>query len=353
MNNLQNKYIIYENSYILTKNGYKIIEDLDSNILEIWNVNNWIKSNIKKNLNSTDDLIYKILLSDGCEILCSENNYLNIIKINEYDLSQEINNIKIGDLKVNDLLYTYNFPIIDGNTNISYPYTHGYYCGCMNKIDGHKDELRFESNLIYINLINDKQKLKSKIDITGKYSFDKTKNILTGLLKVDMEKNIKAPINGSIENKLLWLSGLIDNNGFITKLCDAKYLNISVLSKNFAMEIKFLFNTLGINPNIYLKNNIRKFKTEYGEINEIIKYYWIIKLNADETNKMFLKSEFDLKTFYLNYDKNSYSIDQDINRFITIKKIQKTKLRKDSYIIETINSVNINSCVINGILFYY
>jgi hypothetical protein len=359
MYNLQFHHIIYENSYILTQNGYYNIEDLyndytDNNNLnshkqnkfKIWNGNDWVLIKIKQN---TEDfnIIYKILLSDGCELLCSKNTYLNIIKINEFDLSQEINNIKIVDLKIDYLLNTYNFPLIDGDCkdNILYPYTHGYYCGCMNKLDGHKDELRFESNLIYINLIVDKQKLKSKIEICGKYSFDKNKNSLTGLLKVDMEKNIQTPINGSIENKLLWLSGLIDNNGFITKLCDAKYLNISVLSKKFAMEIKFLFNTLGINPNIYLKNNIRKFKTDSGKIDEIIKHCWVIKLNADETNKIFLKSEFDLKIYYLNYDKNSYSIDQDINRFIYIKKINQIKLKKDSYVIE-----NINSCVINGVL---
>jgi hypothetical protein len=359
MDNLQFYCIVYENSYILTQNGYYNIEDLYNDYInnnnlnnhkqskfKIWNGNDWILVKIKKN---TEDYntIYKILLSDGCELLCSKDVYLNIIKINEYNLSQEINNIKIVDLKINDSLNTYNFPLIDGdcNENILYPYTHGYYSGCMNKLDGHEDELRFESNLIYINLIDNKQKIQKKIEICGKYSFDKTKNSLTGLLKVDMEKNIQAPINGSIENKLLWLGGLIDNNGFITKLCDAKYLNISVLSKKFAMEIKFLFNTLGINPKICLKNNIRKFKTDSGEIDEIIKHHWIITLNADETNKIFLKSEFDLKTYYLNYDKNIYSIDQDINRFIYIKKINQIKLKKSSYIIE-----NINSYVINGVL---
>lgn len=342
--------IVYKNLYILTRNGYYLIDDLDiSKEIEIWNGNDWINTIIRNNETNDDILyIYKIVLSDGCEVLCSELQSLNIIKIDEFDLSQEINKTKMEDIKVNDLLYTYNFPIINGDIsseNILYPYTHGYYCGFMNKINGFKDELLFESNLIYINLIDDKQKLKSKIEITGKYSINKSKNIIKGLLKVDMDKNIKAPINGSIENKLLWLSGLIDNNGFITKLCDAKYLNISVLSKNFAMEIKFLFNTLGINPHIYIKLDIRKFKTDSGEIHEIKKTYWVVSLNSEDTNKIFLESEFDLKIFYLKYDKKIYSIDQDIDRYLYIKKISKLQLKKESYIIE-----NINSCVVNGIL---
>ena len=294
-----------------------------------------------------------MVLSDGCETYCSESDNLNIIKNITSNSLSDVDKLEVKKLKLNDLLYTFNFPIINDaseTNNILYPYTHGYYCGCMNKVNGFKDDLKFESNLIYINLINDKQKIQKKIDICGKYSLDKTKNSLTGLLKVDMDKNIKTPMGGDIENKLLWLSGIIDNNGFITSLKDAKYLNISVLSKKFAIEIKFLFNTLGINPKICLKTNIRKFKSESGEMDEINNPYWTIILNAEETNKIFLESEFDLKIYYLNYDKKSYSMDQDINRYISIKKIQETKLRKDSYIIEQINPIN--SFVINGILFY-
>lgn len=339
-------YIIYNNSYILTKTGYYLIEDIDiTNEIEIWNKDHWFFVKIIKYIHTEEiHKSYKILLSDGCELLCSETQKLNIIELDKSNLSKKINNIKIENIKVNDLLNSYNFPIIDGKENILYPYTHGYYCGCMNKTDGFEKLLKFESNLIYINLIDEKQNLKSKIKITGKYTINKLKNISTGLLKVDMNKNITAPINGNIKDKLTWLSGLIDNNGFITKLCDAKYLNISIISKKFAMEIKLLFNTLGINPNMFLNSGIRKFKTNSGEINKVIKHFWIISLNSEDTNKIFLKSEFDLKLFYLKYDKSFYSIEQDIDRYISVKKITKLQQPKDSYIIK-----NTKSCILNGI----
>ncbi len=347
MNNLQSSCIIYKNSYILTKNGYILIENLNiENEIEIWDGFKWIKTIIKQN-EQNKQIIYKIEISDGCGVLCSDLQSLNIAE-NIYLNNSKI--FKIEDIKLDDLLYTYNFPLIEGleKDNILYPYTHGYYCGCLNKIDTHnQNELTFVSNLIYINLMNDKQKLKSKIEITGKYSDNKFKNITTGLLKIDMDKNITSPINGDVNNKLLWLSGLIDNNGFITKLQDAKFLNIYVLSKKFAMEIKYLFNTIGINPHIHLKSDIRKFKLESGEVTEVTKNYWVILLNSEDTNKVFLKSEFDLKLYYLKYDKSFYSIDQDINRYLSIKKINKIQLKKESYIIE-----NINSCIINGVLIY-
>ena len=49
-------------------------------------------------------------------------------------------------------------------------------------------------------------------------------------------------------------------------------------------------------------------------MNEIIKIYWIISLNAEDTNKIFLKSEFDLKIYYLKYDfKNTAPTDGNFN----------------------------------------
>ena len=335
--------IVYKNSYVLTRNGYFLIEDLNiKHQIEIWEENKWSLVNIKKYNHSVDD-IYKILLSDGCEVLCSNLQRLNTVA----NINSETPEIQqIENIKLNNLLYTYNFPIVEGSEkyNILYPYTHGYYCGCLNKINK-QNMLIFESNLTYINLEKDKQKIKSKIEISGKYSIDKLKNTTIGLLKIDMDQNITVPINGNIENKLLWLSGLIDNNGFITKLKDAKYLNISVLTKKFATEIKFLFNTLGINPNIYLKSDIRKFKSNLNEISEKICNYWVITLNSEDTNKIFI--DYDLKLYYLEYNKLIYSIDQSINRYLSIKKINKMQLKKESYIIK-----NINSCVINGVLIF-
>lgn len=338
--------IVYKNSYILTKNGYNLIEDLDINTkIEIWDGNNWQFIKIKQYDSDLDNIINKpnkILLSDGCELLYHNSLSLNIINSLRSNSSADVNKIKINDLKIGDLLYTYNFPEIEGKDNILYPYTHGYYCGCANKVYDEKI-LMIETDLIYIKLIGDKQKLRSYIDISGKYTFNGNKNRLTGLLKVDMDKKIRAPINGNIENKILWLGGLVDNNGFITKLKDAKYLNISVLTKKFATEIKFLFNTLGINPHILLKSDIRKIKLTSSSINEVVKHFWVITLNADDTNKIFI--HFNLKLHYLVYDKLRYSIDQDINRYLTIKKINTIQIKRESYVIE-----GINACIINGVL---
>ena len=61
------------------------------------------------------------------------------------------------------------------------------------------------------------------------------------------------------ENRLLWINGLIDINGFITNIKDGIYLNIIVNSKSFAMQVKYLFNTLGTNPKIIENTEIRKF----------------------------------------------------------------------------------------------
>jgi hypothetical protein len=67
-----------------------------------------------------------------------------------------------------------------------------------------------------------------------------------------LTKNVhtyELPINASIGNRILWLAGLFDSNGF--------YTNHSVIvisnHKDFLIKVIKLSNTLGINP--YLMNN--------------------------------------------------------------------------------------------------
>ena len=160
-----NDIIIYKDSYLLTKNGYILVQDLDiyndinnikNNPIEIWNGTTWIFAKVKRYNDYISKKIYKLLLSDGCELYCPESFNLNIINSIKSNSLSDVNKTEVTNLKVNDLIYTFNFPIINNtleNKNILYPYTHGYYCGCMNKINGFKDDLRFEANLIYLNLV--------------------------------------------------------------------------------------------------------------------------------------------------------------------------------------------------------
>lgn len=374
MNKLSN---IVEGSYILTKDGYKLIEDTIGNHI-IWNGYNWKEvvisknnPNIKENNNKTtncyktvtlegntwkDEIVYrnntneskeknntqyvyyKIVISDGCEVICHYDQKLYIVE----NMSSNIYKTKpINEIKENTLIYKYSFPLLDGNNDedILFPYYTGYLAGNIYNVNNKAESaLLTEDEII---------KLFDKTnDVSEGENFKVLDKIIKTLLEID-PKNIVVPINASKDNKLLWISGLIEQNACIINIKDGIYLNITVLSKEFAMKVKYLFNTLGTNPKIIENTEIRKVaylninRIEKKEENNTIRYKLLF--NAEDTNKIFL--DYDIKTYFFKYDKSQYSLDQDINRYLSITKKYKIEDKK-----KTFNIKNTYSCIINGTL---
>jgi hypothetical protein len=323
---------IVENSYILTKNGYQYIEDiLGDNI--IWDGYNWKNVIISKNNEiSQEKIYYKVLLSDGCEVICDETHKLYIV---DNMLSNIYRTTPITLIKNNTLIYKYSFPLLEGNidNDLNYPYFLGYIAGYIYNINNSANKIISE------------EKIK---EIYSKFSNDDINyDHLLKLLEI-YTSNLTIPINATINNKLLWISGLIDINGSITKIKDGIYLNITVNSKDFAMKVKYLFNTLGTNPKILENTEIRKvFLSVSSNIKlntqETSKIRYRLLFNADDTNKIFL--DYNIITYFFIYDKMQYSLDQDINRYLSIKKITKVKNIMDTY-----NIKNSYTCIINGAL---
>lgn len=321
---MKNIYNIIEKSYILTKDGYKYIDNIIGNNI-IWDGYNWKDVIVSKNneiLN--EDTYYKLIYSDGCEIICDKTQKLYIVD----NMSSNIyRNLPINVIKENALIYKYSFPLIDGNikNDLKYPYILGYIIEYIYNTD--KNNISDEQIKNLLNEIPDK-------NINFKF-----------LLNIIYKNNLIIPINASYNNRLLWISGLIDNNGLITKIKDGIYLNIIVNSKELAMNIKYIFNTLGTNPRIIENEEIRRtIKTESKQKTEkISRIIYRILFNADDTNKIFL--DYNIKTYILIYDKTQYSLDQDINRYLSIKKIIKFKDIKKTYKI-----TNTYTCIINGAL---
>lgn len=320
---------IVENTYILTKDGYFYIDDLIGNNI-IWDGYKWREVIISQN----DDILqektyYKLIFSDGCEVICESTHKLYIVD----NMSSNIyRTIPINNIKENSLLYKYSFPLIEGDdkNNLKYPYISGYNIGYIYNI----------------NNINNEYISKEHIDNI----YMKIPNIIYNIDYSNL--SIDIPINASLNNRLLWLSGVIDVNGSITNIKDGIYLNIMVNSQDFAMKVKYLCNTLGTNPRILENTEIRKvilyksydlYKNIQQNSNQNFKKRYTLVFNADDTNKIFL--EYDIKTYYFIYDKTQYSLDQDINRYLSIKKIVKLFDVKKTYSI-----TNTYSLIGNGIL---
>jgi len=331
---------IYQNTLILTKKGYFPVDLLaKEKSIDIWDGNNWKCCYIKKN-RVTKSKSYTIEFSDGTVFKCMHNQEITILKnIHTNKLvKSEIKNITAGSL-----LSLYHFPTIDGNEeyNVLYPYTHGFYTGHKNKLNS--NIIMEVKNLIYINLDEEINKLQNTIDYFGRAKYSKNTKITTLLLNPDFEKNKSCPINGTVQNKLSWITGIIDVLGFITQRKDARYLNISVLTYEFGIQIKYLCNTLGMNPSISSNKYSRRVMSSNGS-NEEVNNNYILTFDSNDTNKLFL--EYQIHTHILDYDIDEPNLDQDIARYISIKKI----IPGDINNLNAYDIINCTQCIISGIL---
>ena len=97
-----------------------------------------------------------------------------------------------------------------------------------------------------------------------------------------------------------------------------------------------------MSPKILECVHTRKTSTDGITTIEITISYKLI-FNANDTNKLF--REFNINTYIFKYDKSLYSLDQDITKYITIKKITKFQKKLTTYKIK-----NAYSCIINGVI---
>jgi len=365
MNKLSN---IVNGSNILTSNGYHNIE----NILgeqTLWNGTQWIKVYISKNkiennsapvkkrtyyqdiilVNNKEQkpditMFYNIIFSDGTNVICHNSQQLCIVtnihsNLHSFIPIHELYNYKINkilnSILTKDVTHLYlsncEFPFIEGDIkyDLKYPYLLGYMCGYIYNINNNNNNHMNE---------NDINELLSKVQMK-----DINQNHLLMLLKV-YQNDIIVPINATLQTRLDWLAGIIELNSHTTKLKDATYLNIKLNSKNIITNIKYLCNTLQMNPRILEIEETRRITNHLLIAIEQKKHYYILKFNANDTNKIFL--EYNIQTYIFQYDKSLYSIDQDIIKYISIKKI----IPLDNKNFETYNIQNTYSCIINGAL---
>ena len=180
---------ILEHSYILTKDGYQYIENLLENSI-IWDGYKWKEVNIIQN----DEILqentyYKLLLSDGCEVVCNEDHKLYTV---DNMLSNIYRTTPVNIIKENTIIYKYNFPLLEGNidNDLKYPYFLGYIAAYKYNINN-ENITEEKIKEIYSKISNEDINYGHLIKLLDIYSL-----------------NLIVPINATISNKLLWISDI-------------------------------------------------------------------------------------------------------------------------------------------------
>lgn len=324
---------------ILTKDGYYPIKDLSNTDVEIWNGTEWSLSPVRKT--NVNQKLLKITTDDGCELKCTQYHKFQVqigrIRYNKYKkIIKETQELKIGDK-----LVRCNYPTIDGNkeNDFKYAYTHGFFCG-----DGNYNEKNnYKTGMI--SLYKEKQNLLQYFDYRLNPRIYDQKTIIT--LPKDMPIKYTVPINASLQNKLEWLSGILDADGNIETINTSQRLQIVSINKKFLSNIKLLCNTLGCNPKITVAREAGQMLIPNNKGNNELQLYkcqkcYTLRINVTDTYYLF--NTLNLMTKRLKFLNIKNKI--DCKQIVKIKSIEEVDGLHDTY---CFNEPKNHTGIFNGI----
>ncbi len=210
---------------ILTDNGYIEIQSLVGKKVNIWNGYNW--SIVEPKVTAENQKIVKLVFSDGCELKCTPYHKFILADGTRVEAKDLTNDMKI---------IKHEMPLINGFKELDHAYTQGFFSG-----DGY---IHTSTNKTYIKLYGNKRNIK--LDYIGhKLTLENDKCDQYRVCVDVKDKSFVPDASYSLKSRLDWLAGIIDSDGSCTK--DGN-ISISSINHSFLMDIKFMLNTLGINP---------------------------------------------------------------------------------------------------------
>ena len=225
---------------ILTKNGHRIISELQDKEVEVWNGEKWSKTVIRKT-GETQKLV-TVNLSNGASLTCTP--YHKFLVHENYEDNRSIKNslrVDAQDLKEGMKLKKWNPPVIESNNEFKYAYTHGFFCG-----DG-----TYSNGRPVCSLYGGKIDLLPYLEIKSTSGSVDSIGRMNTVLHEDMPKKFAVPTEEySINSKLRWLEGLSDADGSISRNGTNESLQISSIHFKFLEDIRLMLLTMGIQAKI-------------------------------------------------------------------------------------------------------
>ena len=277
---------------ILTDKGHIEIQSLKDETVQVWNGNEFSEVTVRKT--GEDQELIKIYTDDGLFIECTP--YHKFFIQSSYALSSQ-SKVDAKDLSIGDKLIKCEYPVIDGEDTILYPYTHGFFCGdgtyrnitehketvckfnalenhhfCKRHIfnetesylDSHEDLDSYKgkckalsySKYPIIYLYDKKKELVSYFDTRLESINDESNNRITVTLPFDIAEKYEVPkVTCSMKTKLEWFAGYCDADGTISRNGENEQLQVASINREFLIKVKLMLQTCGINPKVKLSTS--------------------------------------------------------------------------------------------------
>lgn len=231
-------------SLLLTDKGYFKIGELAENHQTVNAWNGFEFSEVTPFKTSDSEKIYEVVFSDG--------SINRVTKYHKFHIGGTIK--RTHELKIGDRLSKFNLPIIDCEPHYTKKqmYTQGFYAG-----DGTLSDNGGGKKYARITLCGEKVDLFDKLEtISDSYKINKQGYMRCSVIPPSYDK-LYVPINASVEEKIGFISGLLDSDGNAHSSA-----RISSTNRQFLIDVKLMLSTIGVKCTVRFESD-----TEYRVFN--------------------------------------------------------------------------------------
>lgn len=305
----QSNLCVAPETMILTDKGYEMIGELEDQDVVVWNGKEWSETTVRKT--GVNQKLIKVTTSFNQTIECTPEHKF-YVQVGSLGRGGKIYEKRANELKTGDRLIKFDLPIIEGNTDLDFAYSNGFYSGdgCCYK----------GKQMSY--LYHGKQSLLDKLEDVKSIYVDVNQNrtIVThnGNLK---DKYFVPTTNYTIESRVNWLAGLCDSDGTVSRNGETESLQIGSIHLSFLQEIQLMLQTLGITSTINsaASEGYREMPLNNGTGESGLFYCqqsYRLLINA---TGLFKLSELGFETHRLEWKKRRPN--RECDRFVTIKSV--------------------------------
>ena len=223
---------------ILTDKGHIPIVDLAGKVVHVWNGMMFSETTVHQT--GTNQSLVEVLFDNGAVLSCTQ--YHKFYVQNEYGMPAI--EVKAGDLKSGDKLIKSEYPVIDRQEWVDFPYayTHGFFCG-----DG-----TYGKGRPRLTLYDAKKQLVPFLDIKTGTGIEDASGRLNYCLPFDMPVKYTVPMHFSLKSRIQWLAGLFDADGTVVRNGKAASIQIASIHADFLESVRLMLQTVGIYSTVSL-----------------------------------------------------------------------------------------------------
>jgi ribonucleoside-diphosphate reductase alpha chain len=207
---------------ILTDDGYKRIDSLVGQSVNVWNGFEW--SAVQPRVTGHNRRMVRAHLSNGCELTTTENHRYWLA----VGYGGEKRSVEAKDLKPGDKLIKHDYPIIEHGESVDFAYSQGFLSG--DGMDGYSFAYVYPPKYVSLKRLIGTAKPESAGKVKFEWAF------------TQMPKSF-VPFTWNLRSRLEWLAGLLDSDG--TELREGG-AQIASVNRAFLLDVQKMLTTMGV-----------------------------------------------------------------------------------------------------------